>query len=53
MALFNDKKLKVIDIKKRAEQGRLVKLLDSFRQVVNATSNKPAIIRIIHAILFL
>lgn len=46
MALFSNKKLKVILIKNPIVQGVFLKLSDSFKQVVKLTSNRPAIINI-------
>lgn len=51
VALFNRIKLKVMEIKKPMLHFTLVKLFESFKQVVKPTSKKPAIINIIQFML--
>src|SRR5688572_25449998 len=53
MALFSRKKLIEMQIKKPTLHFQLLKLSESFRQVVKPTSNSPAIMRISQAILII
>lgn len=53
VAWFRNTKLKVTHMRKATVHFRFEKLSDSFKHVVKPTSNKPAIINIIHAMPYL